>query len=274
MTKEIERSVERLVDRLAQHPSIRAIGRSGGELFFPEPGTGDIDLFLYCTAIPAKNERNELLSALGAGFEQVAIGKLEAGHWGQGDCLFMAGVETWLLYFTQTEACTELEAILDGQYLGRLDSYYYPMGRCAMWKSMHVLYDPDGFLQSLKNCLAEYPQALSEIVIMHHWQALDDVEDLERAVGRKDVLFYHFAIDLALDHFLQALFALNKEFFPSRKRSESYLQSFRVKPEECEGRLREVLALGGKPETLEQSYKIWYSLVNDLHGLIEVKGKT
>jgi uncharacterized protein DUF4037 len=264
MPNDIETAVNRLVNVLAHHASIRAIGMSGGERPFPEPGEGDIDLFVYCTEVPARNERQEMLTSLREEVEQFEIGKLESEHWGQGDCLSVAGVETWLLYFTVAEARLELEAILSGNYLGRLDSYYYPMGRCAMWKTMRVFYDPDGVLQTFKKCLAEYPPALQSAVIYHHLEALDDVEDLERAVGRKDVFFFHFALDLALDHFLQALFALNREYFPSRKRSENYLQSFKIKPVECEQRLHQVVALGGKAETLEQSYEIWNYLIHDL----------
>ncbi len=178
-----------------------------------------------------------------------------------------AGVETWLMYFTLAEARAELEAILAGRYLGRLDSYYYPIGRCAMWKTMRILYDPDGFLQSFKARLETYPEELAGAVVAHHVQALGDVEDLERAVRRKDVFFYHFALDLALDHFLQAAFALNREYFPSRKRSEAYLQSFRVKPADCEERLCQVVALGGEADTLAKSYEMWQGLVRDLEAL-------
>jgi len=264
MPTNFETAVEKLVDTLAHHNSIRAIGLSGGERPLPAPDEGDIDLFVYCTEIPARSEREKILMSLPGEIEQVQIGKLESGHWGQGDCFLITGVETWLLYFTVAGARAELEAILDGQYLGRQDSYYYPIGRCAMWKTMRILHDPDGFLYSVKERLAEYPATLAQLVIHHHLDALEDVEDLERAVQRKDVFFYHFALDLALDHFLQAVFALNHEYFPSRKRSEQYLQSFKCKPYECEQRLRQVVELGGKPETLVQSLKIWNDLVCDL----------
>jgi hypothetical protein len=173
-------------------------------------------------------------------------------------------VETWLLYFTLAETHAELKAILDGQYLGRSDSYYYPIGRCATWKRMRALYDPDGFLESLRERLHEYPQELALAVIDCHMKALEDEEDLERAVGRKDLLFFHFALDLALDHFLQVVFALNREYFPSRKRSENYLQGFQVKPADCEARLRQIVALGGNAETLKQSYEAWKHLVENL----------
>ena len=269
MSNEIETAVKKLINALAHHHSIRAVGMSGGERPFPEPGEGDIDLFVYCTEIPAGIERQEMLMSLREEVEQFEIGQFESGHWGQGDCLSIAGVETWLLYFTVAEARLELEAILSGNYLGRLDSYYYPMGRCAMWKTMRALYDPDGVLQSFRQRLAEYPQALAQAVIDHHLKALEDAEDLERAVRRKDVFFFHFALDLALDHFLQALFARNREYFPSRKRSENYLQNFKIKPAECEQRLHQVFALGGRAETLEQSYEVWNCLIHDLKLAIE-----
>ncbi len=261
---DIETALDKLVHALVGHNSIRAIGSSAGGRPFPEPGAGDIDLFLYCADIPSVKERQGLLAALGVEAKPFEVGKLTGGHWGQGDCLSLAGVETWLLYFTIAEARAELEAVLGGRHLGRLDSYYYPIGRCAMWKAMRVLYDPDGILQSFKGCLAEYPPQLRSAVVRHHLEALDDAEDLERAVGRKDVFFFHFALDLALDHFLQALFALNEEYFPSRKRSEAYLHGFKLKPEECEQRLRQVIVFGGNAETLEQSYELWRSLVQDL----------
>jgi len=268
MSNDMETTIKKLVESLAQWNSIRVIGLSGGDRSFPEPGGGDIDIFVYCTEIPTGSERQELLKSLRGGIEQIEIGKLTSGHWGQADCLSMAGVETWLLYFTVAEARLELEEILAGKRLGRLDSYYYPIGRCAMWKTMRVFYDPDGILASFKQRLAEYPQELALAAIDHHLNALDDVEDLERAVGREDVFFFHFALDLALDHFLQALFALNREYFPSRKRSEIYLRGFKIKPRDCEQRLRQVVTLGGNAETLEQSYGIWNRLVRDLRLLI------
>lgn len=264
MSKNIEAALNRLINALAQNAPIRAIGLSEGNRLFPEPGEADIDLFVYCTEIPNQNERNEMLMSLTDEVEQVEIGKLAGGHWGQGDCFLLKGVETWLLYFTIAEARAELDAILDGHYLGRLDSYYYPIGRCAMWKAMRVFYDPDNFLNSVKHCLNEYPSELAFAIVDHHLKALEDVEDLERAVHRRDVFFYHFAFDLALDHFLQALFALNREYFPSRKRSETYLRGFGAKPADCEERLRQVVLLGGNAGTLEEAYGIWKNLILEL----------
>jgi hypothetical protein len=267
--KTIEASISELVEAIAHCHSVRAVGLSGGGRPFPEPGEGDIDIFVYCTKIPDKGWRLDMLTTLQDGFEQVHVGRVESGHWGQGDSLYMVGIETWLLYFTLAEARAELDAILVGKYLGRVDSYYYPIGRCAMWKTMRVLYDPDGVLQFFKERLEKYPKELAAAIVNHHVEALRDEEDIERAAKRKDVLFYHFALDLALDHFLQALFALSQEYFPSRKRSETYLQGFRIKPVDCEQRLRQTVAWGGKAETLGKSYAMWKGLVRELESLVK-----
>jgi len=120
------------------------------------------------------------------------------------------------------------------------------------------------FLNSLKEKLSKYPNKLAEILIKYHFNKLEDTEDLERAVMRKDVLFYHFAMDLAIDCFLQALFALNKTYFPSRKRTLDFIKNFNIKPERCEERLLEVVKLGSYPEGISQSYELWSDTVDEL----------
>ena len=270
VTDELENAIQKLVEVVAEQDAIRAIGLSGGDRALHEPGKGDIDLFIYCSVIPASQHRADVINSHPNLIQNSETGLLENGHWGQADRVWLQGVETWMMYFTVAEARSELEAILAGQYLGREDSEFYPIGRGALWKGMRVLYDPDGILQFLKNRLAEYPPKLALKVIDYHLKALQDVEDLQRAIQRKDVLFFHYALDLALDHFLLALFALNREYFPSRKRSEVFIHKFKVKPADCEDRLRQVIRLGGQTDTLDQSYEILGCLERDLTALVEI----
>jgi hypothetical protein len=184
------------------------------------------------------------------------INVFEGGHWGTGDFALINGVETWLMYFTVNENSNDVEAILNGEYPDKLDNYYYPVGRCAMLKNIDILYDRNDYLQSLKERLSQYPEKLAKILVQYHFDELDDREDLERAVTRKDVLFYHFALDIAIDHFLQALFAMNKTYFPSRKRTLDFIRKFSIKPEGCEEQLLDVVRLGACPESISQSYEI------------------
>lgn len=264
MTVKLEGALKKLVTALAVEPGVRAIGLSGGDRPLPEPGCGDLDLFVYARRLPHDERRLAALRSLDGLADQIELARLAGGPWGIADHFMLLGVDTWVMGFSLAEARAELEAILSGNLPDRQEDGYYPIGRCATWKSMRVLYDPDGFLTELQSRLEVYPEALARRLIECHLEAGMDLEDLERAVRRKDLLFYHFALDLALDHFLQALFALNLEYFPGRKRSQEYLEQFRLKPADCVARVWEVVRLGGNADTLAESYKQWQCLVCDL----------
>lgn len=71
----------------------------------------------------------------------------------------------------------------------------------------------------------------------YHVANILDEEDLGRVVLRKEVLFFHQVLEDAIDHLLQALFAMNYTYFPSRKRSEQYIKEFKNKPIDCYQRI-------------------------------------
>jgi hypothetical protein len=262
-------SLTQLVEEVARNPAVRAVGRSGGNRPLPQPGEGDIDLFVYCTEIPAADERRACLAGSRAGVEQVNIGALTGGNWGVADSLLLCGTETWLMYFTIAELWAETRATLAGALIQRVDDYYYPVGRLAMLQTMEPLHDPDGLFAEIKDAIREYPAALGAAQLAYHLPRMHDEEDFGRAVGRQDVLFYHFVFDLALDHFLQALFALNQAYFPSRKRSLAYIAGFACKPVRCEERLQMAVELGGRPASLAESYRIWRELTRELADLAD-----
>lgn len=265
--KTIEAQIKILINTLKANLQIRAVGLSGDKYCLSNPDGGDIDLFVYCSKIPDKKERFNLLSTLSF-INNFQVEKLGGGYWGKGDCCLIQGIEVWILYFAVEDTIDELNKILTGDYQWRLNNYFYPLGRLAMWKKMTVFYDPDGILTSFKDRLSIYPETLAHKVIKFHIEALADNEDLERAVNRKDIFFYHFALDLALDHFLQVLFALNNTFFPSRKRSMEYIQGFEIKPRNCENRLTQVILKGATSDTLGESYQIWSDLMKELGTIV------
>ncbi len=263
-----EKILDMLVDSISCIEEVKSIGICGSKSPLPKAGEADIDIFVYCDEIPEAQKRQEIISNAGEVIKNGKVNVLEGGHWGVGDFVLINGVETWLMFFTIEETNKHIDAILNGEYPDKLDNYYYPIGRCAMLKDMTVLYDAGDFLGSLKKKLSAYPKSLSDSLVKYHLEELEDVEDLERAVKRKDVLFYHFALDLALDHFLQALFAANSTYFPSRKRNLQFIDSFIKRPENCSGKLLEVIRLGGDPEGIRKSYELWSSLVNELKDLL------
>jgi hypothetical protein len=264
MAHDTEKTLKLLIDSISSMKEVQSIGISGSKTELPKAGEGDIDVFIYCDAIPDLEKRQALISQMGDLLHDGKINVFEGGHWGTGDFALINGVETWLMYFTLDENSKDVEVILNGDYPDKLDNYYYPVGRLAMLKGINVLYDKNNYLGSLKERLSEYPDKLSEVLTQYHLEELEDVEDLERAVTRKDVLFYHFAMDIAMDHFLQALFAANKTYFPSRKRTLGFIDVFALKPKGCGEGLLEVIRLGACPETIGQSYELWRSMINEL----------
>jgi len=259
-----EKIIDELINNISEMEEVQSIGMSGNKTPLPKAGEGDIDIFIYCDIIPTLKKRQAILAKLGAKIQESKVNIFEGGHWGTGDFVLINNIETWLMYFTVNETVTDVESILNGEYPDKLDNYYYPIGRCAMLRNINILYDKNDFLHTLKQRLFEYPDNLTEILSKYHLNELEDTEDLERAVTRKDVLFYHFAMDIAIDHFLQALFAINKIYFPSRKRSIEFIKNFNIKPENCDEKLLEVIKLGSYSEGINQSFELWSGMVNEL----------
>jgi hypothetical protein len=249
--------IERITEALAGHPLITAAG-----LCVSPEGMGDkesdVDIFVYCAFVPPAGERAALVSGISADYAPGG----ENTRWGICDLAHIDGEEVWLMYVTEQYTGDEVEEILAGKLPGKTDNYYYPVGRLATLKNIDVLFDKSGFLSGLKARLGEYPEGLARTLVEYHAEALLDTEDLERAAGRGDTLFYHFALDLEHDYFLQALFALNRVYFPSRKRSLRYISGFGVKPDGCCETLEKIVAYGSRPETLPESFELVKRLID------------
>jgi len=262
----LQTAFDALLEALKSEPSLRAIGKTGGESL-PKDGYSDIDLFLFCDAIPPRTAREAVLRPLAGIVEIVSFGEQEHPHWGLVDSILLGEQEVYLMYFTQDLFEQSIADILQGKRTEREENYFYPTGRLASIQGMYAFYDPDGFLAELKTRVKVYPDALRDAILSRCLPKIDDHEDFLRAIRRKDELFYHSTLDLALDRFLQALFALNRVYFPSRKRSLEYIHGFAIKPDNCEARLERAVALGARAETLEESYSAWRELCRELEAL-------
>lgn len=264
---QIDYAFQQLIQALPSVTEIRAVGKTGGAEL-PRDGFSDIDLFLFCRQIPSLAERKHLLAPLVPAITVSEYGESEHPHWGLVDSLLINEQEFYLMYFTLDAFESSVSSILRGERTEREANYFYPTGRCASILGMHAFYDPDRFLVRLKTMCAVYPAELQRAILGNHVGKIDDSEDFQRAIRRADVLFYHATLDLALDHFLQTLYALNRVYFPSRKRSFEYIRDFAVKPNDCEAVLQRVVELGSRGEALAESYAIWQSLCENLSALI------
>ena len=263
----IEQIFKRLFTAAISLPSVRAIGKTGGSQIPVDPES-DVDLFVFCEQIPPKKLRETAFSSLNGSIAVDRLGDYEDVHWGLVDSLRIGDLEVSLMFFTIDTFSNSLEEILRGERLDREANYFYPTGRCASILGMHAFYDPARYLENWKNRLLIYPESLAQALILHHAARMDDEEDFERAVRRGDTLFFHATLDLAIDHFLQALFALNRVYFPSRKRTIQFIDSFPKKPNSCDLRIQNIVKLGASAETLRRSYQLWKELCDELNMLL------
>lgn len=250
-----------LINALQKLDCVSSIGKSGGEKL-PETGESDIDVFVFCEHVPDMHAREAAAKAAGAsGFK---LSESAGRFWGVCDFIFFDDAEVCLMYFSVSDMDAEIESVLTGARLDREDEYFYPTGRCATFLTMHILFDKDGYVERMQKRLRAYPPQLAEKLFRHHVKRIDDAEDFGRAVSRGDVLFYHATLESALDHFLQALFALNHCYFPSRKRTLQFVEGFVRKPQNCGERILSVIKWGSKPDTLSKSYAEWTALCGEL----------
>jgi len=247
-----------LINLIKNIDEVLSIGKSGGKNL-PVNNESDIDIYVFCTQIPAAKVRRFDIECT-----NMTINETGGKFWGVCDFITIEQTDICIMYFTVSDMDNEIESVLNGSRLDRENEYFYPTGRCATFLSMHILYDKTDYIADIKNRISKYPPTLADKLYNHHIRKIFNNEDFERAVSRGDVLFYHVTLESALDHFLQALFAFNHYYFPSRKRSLQYIETFKHKPVDCSEKLLKVIKLGAKAETLSQSHDIWTALCNEM----------
>ena len=82
---------------------------------------------------------------------------------------------------------------------------------------MNVLWESDSAWANIINLVKKHPAAFFQAWVKNEsWRILDE-EDLGRAELRHEILFFYQVVEEFLDHFLQALYTLNNQYFPSQK---------------------------------------------------------
>ncbi|MDD3334882.1 MAG: DUF4037 domain-containing protein [Eubacteriales bacterium] len=264
--------LEEIIKRLIDRDSIRTAAITGDPDHLPLPGEGDVDLFLFCRKVPDAATRKSLYGSVLPLCDEGTIDFFESVLWGTGDRLVMGGVEVFLMYFRWDTTLAYVNTLSEGRDIKRLSDGFYPTGRLYSLLTMRPYFDKDRELAALQQRLSRYPEMLRTALLAYHQNELDNTENFDRAVLRKEVLLFHMAFEMQLDSFLQALFALNRRYFSSRKRTLQLMKDFSLLPPSCEERLLAIFPLAADPETIGQAADAWHALVEDLRILISAKG--
>lgn len=243
---------DRLVSELSHNDMIKGIGQTGDINADLVPGNSDIDIFVLCTTIPTEAERKSAYIKYSKEYTECQMNVCNGGIWGYGDILIIDGIDVMFMYFTIEEMDQYLEEVLLGKHLDRVGGFY-PTGRLASIESINILYESNAVWTSMIDKVKTPPADLFIKLFDYHISNVLDDEDLGRVKLRKEVMFYHSVLENSLDHLLQALFAANHFYFPSRKRSEQYIKEFKNKPNNCYERLLHVIENSISSSTIEKS---------------------
>lgn len=255
-----------LVEMLIESELIYGIGQTG-DLNAPLiPGKSDIDLFVLCKEVPSQEERLKMYAKLTNQYDSLSMQVCAGGIWGYGDIFLCDGIDVMPMYFTIDEMREYVEEVLAGKHLEK-EGRFYPIGRLASIETIHVLYDKEQSWDKIISLVKTYPEELFKMWYQSEICRVVDEEDLSRATLRHEVLFYHQVVEEFLDHFLQALYAKNKRYFPSRKRTEKAITEFKKKPDQCYERLLKVVELGAKETTIEESVEELRKLCEELRNI-------
>lgn len=241
-----------LITQLSMDEKIKGIGQTGNIEAQLIPGKSDIDLFVLCTEVPSQEERKQFYSQLTLQDFTLQMEVCGGGIWGYGDILVMDGIDVMPMYFTITEMKDYLEEVLQCRHLDK-DGRFYPVGRLASISTIHILYEEDTAWTSLKTMVNNKPASFFQTWYENEINQVIDEEDLGRSELRREVLFFHQVLENALDHLLQALYAVNFCYFPSRKRTLEALESFQWKPERCGERLLKMITNAVEAGTMDMA---------------------
>jgi len=237
---------------LAQRDKVMGIGQTGKIDAVLVPGKSDMDLFVLCTELPSREERELWYSELTTGNYTLQLEVCSGGVWGTGDLFVVDGIDVMPMYFTVREMHTYLEEVMACRHLEKVGGFY-PVGRLSSVSLLTVLYEKEDAWTKLKDMVNQKPASFFNTWFWSEIRQVIDEEDLGRSELRKEVLFYHQVLENALDHLLQALFAVNHCYFPSRKRTVASIETFQKKPVDCCARLYDMIALGASEETVPAS---------------------
>lgn len=245
---------KQLILKIALLEQVSGIAQTGDLNTELIPGHSDIDLFILCTTIPSEEERRGIYDSFSGEYSECTINVCRGGYWGYGDILLVGGIEVMPMYFTYEEMYNYLAETLEGKHVEK-DGGFYPTGRLASVETINILYEENSAWTSLVELVKKTPEELFEKLFCCHISQVIDEEDLGRVLLRREVLFFHQVLENAMDHYLQALFALNHTYFPSRKRNEAAIRSFKKQPINLYERLSQIIKNASSPEMIEEAVK-------------------
>jgi len=178
---------EKLINSINGLLEVQSIGKTGSKNISISQ-ENDIDIFIICDNIPDLKSREKLYNDLDYDLK-IKTNDFESKYWGTMDYINLDKIDICLMYFQKSKVENEIDDILKGNRIKKEDNYFYPIGRCSTYKNINILHDKNKFLENMKLKLSNYPKTLYDKSINLHLAELNDTEDIENAMHKKDLCF-------------------------------------------------------------------------------------
>ena len=254
------------VEALQSVPNVLAIVLGGSYACgFARPDS-DIDIGLYYreTSPFSVNDISCVAKKISTvGSMPIVTGTYEWGTWVNGGAWIHSSVgKVDFLYRNLDQVRTVIEEALRGIWRHDYDQQP-PYGfRSVVYlgetSNCVPLYDPEGEIARLKNCVVEYPGLLRNRIVQETlWSAEFSLRFCRTFADSGDVYNAAGCMTRVAQYLIHALFALNQRFFVSDKYASRLIEEFSLCPRGFTTRLAYVLSnLGGNPTDLRRSSEL------------------
>lgn len=241
-----------------------------------EDAESDLDLYVFCEAVPPSPTRTELARSFSARITGVISWENDISFDQAGTDFHWDGrkVECWMRNSHHIDA-TILEC-KRGEITQELVTWT-PNGffnHCCLsdLNAMQIVDDAYGILSRWKSAVAEYPPLLAETIISRHLAAArfwPNNFHYERAIRRLDIIYTTSIVQQVVHNLIQVVFALNHQYFPGDKKLALHLDKLERQPTRFVERLHALVFPGAPPgvDLLERQREGLVALLHDVEQL-------
>ena len=211
--------LKEFIEEANKSNDIDAIVLSGSKTSLINDEMSDYDIYVY------SKERVNIETRKNFAIKYASYYELGNDYFEHGDELIIENICFDFMYRDLSFAKNEINYIWENcnSKIGYTTAFLYNI------KNSKILYDKDFKFKSLQDELnKEYPNKLKENIINKNLAVMKDkkcssfLEQLEKAIKRKDIVSVNHRITAILSSYFDILFALNKELHPGEKKLVKY----------------------------------------------------
>lgn len=222
-------------------PQVKAIAIGGSSLAKTSDTSSDVDIYVFTTDEIPVEEREKFV-------KEISI-KYEVGgeYFGSGDEYFVDSLN--VQFDVMFWDASWFENVVENSWIKHYPSNGYTTAFLYTLDVCEIIYDPDNWLQGLKNKIStDYPEELQKNIIHRNMMLLKDkpfasyYEQIEKALKRNDIVSINHRISAFLASYFDIIFAKNKLFHPGEKRLIKYAQdNCKILPKDFEVNIEKLL---------------------------------